>query len=267
MTEARPVTLYQETRLNLEPASIASSVNLTLPSSNSLGFRSRTSPKRRRLDQPTRHYDEATFTKNHIAIESDIHFRPHQKHQSHDPLPRTILWRILEDSTLLELQGVDLHTEQGDRPQSALTLRFKLPNALSPGGVAFAETRRDNAESSVIVFALTSQGEFYTLTLRSHAFVKPTFFDEPASGSAEWCKVSLPSVFSYRSAFRLNAQDDTKVWASLADGSLVRLQRQTNDDGTFGCHGCSHRRLTVILQPLGTKLSSRKADGKLLCVA
>ncbi|KAI9708280.1 MAG: hypothetical protein M1828_003009 [Chrysothrix sp. TS-e1954] len=222
--------LYQETRLNLEPASSHTTVDLELPASRSLGLASQGSPKRRRIERPSHSRDEATFASENIALEAGIHFRPSGDKTKAPQYPRNILWRILDDSTLLELQATDLAASRDESQRAALTLRFKLPNPLISRGVAFAEARDGPSDGSLVVFALTRRGELYTLSLSTQAFSDPHYLEDVQSGSAGWCRLATPSSLSYRTALRIMAKDEGEVWVSLNDGNLVRLCRPGNEN-------------------------------------
>ena len=155
MSPTRVARPYQETRLNLHPATSNTVVGIALPVPRSLSLSSQTSPKRRKGEGLECPQDESSFARDHLASESSIHFRsiPHTRSQSR--IPRTILWRVLDDRTVLELQATDLDAHQDEHRETVITLRFKLPNALVPGGIAFTESQTKNVDHPLVVFALT----------------------------------------------------------------------------------------------------------------
>jgi len=220
--------LYQETRLNLDSAFSTSTVDILLPAHSASAFAARISPKRRRLNAPAINYDEATFQKTHLASEGSIHFRPVDDNAKKTPSPRAILWRVLEERSVLELQAVDLWQDDIQATEPLLTLRVNFPSQIRPHGVCFAEKRADVTTPSAVAFVLTTSGELFTLDLRREIFTKP---DATTDGPQTWCTRSSPAPLSNRNPFKLFATSADDLWASLSDGSLVRLERKQGIDG------------------------------------
>jgi len=219
--------VYQETRLNLDAATSHSTVDILLPAHNATAFASRLSPKRRRLNNSTLTYDEETFQKTQLASEASIYFRPVQQIAKKNNAPRAILWRILEERTTLELQAVDLWQDDDSR-EPELTLRITFPEAIRPHGIALAEG--DNKDSpAAVAFVLTTSGDLYTLDLRREIFIRS---DIAIDGPKSWCDRSSGGTLSSRGAFKLFAKSANELWASLGDGSLVRLDRKQGLDGS-----------------------------------
>ncbi|KAI9661523.1 MAG: hypothetical protein M1831_003045 [Alyxoria varia] len=218
--------LYQETRVNLDPASPDHLVDILLPAHGSSSFSSRASPKRRRV-QTVFDSDETAFTQHNLASESSVHYRPTTKGDAPAPWPRSVLWRVLENGTLLELQGVDLYEESSETEGELLTLRFTFPSPICVGCVAISEIHRNGPSGGVIVFALTQQGELFELTLKNEAFVRTRFLETESTGNTRWCRTFAPSGLNFRSPHRLFAASDAELWISLTDGSLARLSRLT----------------------------------------
>ena len=166
---ATAIYSHRETRLNVDALSSQETIDIVLPSRST--FASRGTPKRRRV-APAIH-DESTFSKTHLASESSIHFRSLPNHPGFRPTPRAILWRVLEDRSVLELQAVDLFHDPPQKDQERLTIRFTFPDALAPTGIAFTEPDNGKAPQSFAVTALTRRGEIFQLSLRRDAFIKP----------------------------------------------------------------------------------------------
>ena len=225
MTQPVPAAcLYQETRVNLDPASPDHLVDILLPAHGSSSFSSRASPKRRRV-QTAFDSDETVFAQHNLASESSVHYRPAAKAEAANPWPRSILWRVLRNGTLLELQGVDLYEQSSATKGELLALQFTFPNPIYPSCVGIAEIHEDNASSGIVVFALTQQGELFELTLKNEAFVRPRFLETEGTGSTRWCRTFAPSGLNFRSPHRLLPASDSELWISLTDGSLARLNR------------------------------------------
>ena len=219
--------VYQETRLNLDAATSHSTVDILLPAHNATAFASRLSPKRRRLNNSTFTYDEETFQKIQLASESSIYFRPVSQNAKKSNAPRAILWRILEERTTLELQAVDLWQDDESR-EPELTLRITFPGTIRPHGIVMAEG--DNEDSpAAVAFVLTTSGDLYTLDLRREIFIRS---DIAVDGPKSWCDRSSGGTLSSRGAFKLLAKSANELWASLGDGSLVRLDRKQGLDGS-----------------------------------
>lgn len=218
--------LYQETRLNLDPA--LPPVELLVPSNNNSAsaFASRESPKRRRVERPSQAHDEEAFSGN-LATESSIHFRPHP-HDTKKPLrPSALLWRLLENRKVLELQAVELSQDRAEKHEAVLTLRLGFSDTIKPTGIAFAEDDTQDDAAALVVFVMTAIGELYTLTLKKEAFVPPGALRE----RSDWYKSCTPSALGYRTPVRLVARSAREVWVALGDGGMVRLERDHADDG------------------------------------
>ena len=167
--------------------------------------------------------DEATFAQQHLATESAIFFR-----EDPSAYPRAILWRVLEDSTLLELQSVDIYHELQDTKDAAVTLRFRFDSALIPLGVVF--TSKAGPQSAVVVHAITKAGDVITLTLRDEVFIRPKALEE-GQGASKWWNTHSPSALKIRQPYRITTWNAGKeLYVTLNDGSTVRLQ-QTETQG------------------------------------
>jgi hypothetical protein len=213
--KTKPVFLYTETRLNLQPAYPGSTVQLSLPNSSS-----NWNPlaQKRNIFHDAQTSDEASFSKHNLATESSIYFRNYERS------PRAFLWRVLDDRKLLEIQCVDLTHEERDS-EALLTLQLRFSKPLRPYGLAFSEhADRD----TLIVFALTTAGNLYTLT-----FVRDVFVHVKASEGMppDWCKVFTPPAFRISDPYRLSAVNEDQLFISLTDGGLLRLQRERGEDG------------------------------------
>lgn len=216
--------LYQETRLNLDPAYPNSVVNVQIPANNS--FSSRLSPKRRRIDHAPFGYDEATFANDNLAIESSFHFRPKAKHAKRDSGPRNLLWRVLDERKLLELQAVDLYQDKDEQKEPLLTLRFGFPEPIRPSGIAFAEKEGETGSHAFTVFVLTASEHIYEITLKREHFVKPDLLRDGTIRSSDWCKNFSPGSLRSGRTLGMLAKNDKELWLSRSDGALMRLENE-----------------------------------------
>ncbi|KAI9840020.1 MAG: hypothetical protein M1819_000212 [Sarea resinae] len=220
MARQEPFYLFKETRLTLEPTSSRSTIFIRLTARDGSNQSSRPNTKRSNVSDLTHAEDEAAFGRKHIATEASIYFRQNKSY------PRSFLWRILEDGKVLELQSADVNKAEREKPDATLRLRLGFPTALRPSGVALADTTEHDI---LTVFALTTNNDLYTLTLR------PRFFSDPAAlegNTTGWCKSFQPSSFSFRYPHRLIANSPLELLVSLHDGGLLRLTRKAGDDGS-----------------------------------
>jgi hypothetical protein len=217
--------LYRESRLNLDPAHSKSTIDILVPASSTSAFSSRPSPKRRRLNDAAPVYDEKTFQNGHLASDASIYFRPSHHELTKGRGPRAILWRVLEEGTVLELQAVDLWQDDDTR-EPDLTLRVSFSGTIRPHGVTFAERKAEGSSPHAVAFVLTTSGELFTLDLRREVFIKSEV------EVSTWCARSSIGALSSRNPFKLFASSDDELWASLGDGSLLRLDRKQGISGS-----------------------------------
>lgn len=221
--DSRAACLYQETRLSIGPPSSKAIVDVPVVTSSSSVFASRVSPKRRRVDQVRHTQDEAAFARSTLASESSIHFRQVEVNAA-VPLPRSVLWRVLDGNRTLELQPIDLYQDPPHEDEPFLTLRFELHGPVSPCAIAFSEQSEDDGPSTLLVFAVVQDGSLVTLSLRQEAFVKRGCLEIPTA-SSPWSNIRNIPAFAARKVYRIHATGKNVLWASLIDGSLVRLDR------------------------------------------
>jgi nuclear pore complex protein Nup160 len=222
MDQKIPLYGYKETRVDLEPLSQGSTVAIRLPSH---GGASRTTQKRSHIVKLSE--DEEIFKQRHLSTASSVY------HRAHHSSPRSILWRVLENSTVLSLQAVDISKdtakEEEHDPHTPVTLRLNFPNPILPSCIAFSDSRDRDTLS---VFVLTENYHLYTLTLR------PAHFHKNKSLEADidtWCKTYLSSAFSFKHPHRLVALTADELLVSLIDGGLLKLTRKSDGNGIAPC--------------------------------
>ena len=203
---------HSETRLSPDPT--AATVYLQLPSAGPFS-RSSSRAQRRVLDN-----DGVDYKGNRIASSASIYFRSRNRY------PRSILWRCIEQDRVLELRSVDLTKAEGETREARIVLNIAFPAEIRPYGVAVA----DAAEEDIIsVFAITTNNDLYTLSLKPNFFSKLTASEED---SDHWCKLFRPSSLSISGFFRLTANTSSEVLITLTDGRLVRLTKKQGEDGS-----------------------------------
>jgi nuclear pore complex protein Nup160 len=220
-----PIYGYKETRVDLQPSSQGSTVAIRLPTHGTSIFPSRTALKRSHVIEFPAAEDEEIFRQRHLATASSIY------HRAHHGSPRSILWRVLENSRVLSLQAVDIskdtlkHKKHAPAANSTITLRLNFPNPILPSCIAFSDSREHDTLS---VFVLTDNYHLYTLTLRPEHFQK----SEASDGNVgDWCKTYLSSAFSFKHPHRLVALSADELLISLIDGGLLKLTRKSGGDG------------------------------------
>ncbi|GAO15099.1 uncharacterized protein UV8b_02390 [Ustilaginoidea virens] len=207
--------LFKETRLNLEPPAPSSVVNIRVSS------KAATSRNQRRITDDTPIDDETTFRSKNLAVTASIY------HRKWHHTPRSLLWRVLEDDTVLSIRAVDVCMEEKS-PDSPLILNFNFDVPLMTGCVAFSDPEEHDA---LCVFVLDQTSQLYTFTLR------PEFFRKRAAIDAvlpELCKVHSPAGLSFKSPHRLVAVTADILLITASDGGMIRLDKAKNDDSSPG---------------------------------
>lgn len=204
--------LHKETRLNLEPPALSSVATIRVPSASSQarGYR--------KLTRDNSVEDETTFRYKNLATTSSIYHR-----QWHDS-PRSFLWRILEDGTLLSIRAVDV-CRKANAADAPMILNFHFEVPIQTGCVAFADSEEHDALS---VFVLDQAYQLYWFTLRPDYFRKRAAVD---AGLSELCKVQSPAGLGFKHPHRLVAVNTECLLITVNDGGMIRLDRTK-------CHEC-----------------------------
>ncbi|GBF59493.1 nucleoporin [Trichophyton mentagrophytes] len=164
--------------------------------------------------------DEDAFAKRYLASQSSIYFRKRKTY------PRSFFWRVIEDSTCLELRAVDLTKSSQDHHESNVAIRLEFEDAIVPHGVALADVE---GHESLSVFVLLRSKQLYTFTMRPEYFRKLELIDENIN---DWCKTCSPAPLGFSFPHRLYAASPYELFISIDSGSLLRLTRKVGDDGS-----------------------------------
>jgi len=216
MNNSQAPYLFTEARLNIEPASSDSTLHISTETSSAFSSR-----KRARLDDEE--LDEEAYSRKHIATESSIFFRRQAR------VPRSFLWRVLDDRKVLQIQCVDLVQPGKARQESNLTFSITFSSPIRPNGVAFADSENTDA---LDVFVLTSSYTIHTFCLRKDLLLRKT---APSTNDLEpstLFKTYTPSSFSFRYPYKLVAISSLELLVSLHDGGLLRLERKAGENGS-----------------------------------
>ncbi|KAI1104187.1 nucleoporin Nup120/160-domain-containing protein [Jackrogersella minutella] len=198
---------YKETRLNLEPSSSSYIVDIELPTTTSQA----------RVPRKTTKSGKA-IAKNDSsrATTSSIYYRKHHN------FPKSFLWRILEDDTVLSIRTIDICRSK-KTSDANLILNFHFQNSIIPTCVAFCDPPDHDALS---IFVIDTANQLYTLFLRPDSFRKRSFVE---TGLGDSCKIVQPNTFykSFKHPYRLVAVNCDQLVVTLSDGGHVRFDRNT----------------------------------------
>jgi nuclear pore complex protein Nup160 len=207
---------FKETRLNLEPSSAASIVHIRVPSpSSNSRANGRKSTKTYEASE-----DENGFRLKNLAIASSVYHR-----LWHDS-PRSFLWRVLDDGTILNLRAIDV-CKQEKAAEAPLILNFHFSAPIQPSCVAFSDPKEHDA---LYIFVLDTSNYLYSFSLRPDAFRKRSAIE---SGLGETCKVYLPAAFGFKHPHRLVAATADQILVTMHDGGVVKFDRNKSHDCTF----------------------------------
>ncbi|PYI12595.1 hypothetical protein BO78DRAFT_465735 [Aspergillus sclerotiicarbonarius CBS 121057] len=212
--------IYKDTRVDLRPYSPNTVVNIPIPTQANTQSRARfaisTTPSR---DEPVAK-DEDEFSRRYLATQGSIYFRKRNVY------PRTFLWRVVDDSKVLEVQCVDLTKAGIEHHEYNVTLRLEFGEEIVPSGVDFSDLEDHEALS---VFVITASKHLHTLTLRPEFFRRTASIDDNIS---DWCKTCIPAPLTFSFPHRLHASSPLELFISLDNGALLRLTRKSGDDGS-----------------------------------
>ena len=210
--------LFKETQTDLEPAYPGSVIQIQVPSTSTFSVRPR--QQRRILRSASICKDEDSYNQNHLAASSSFYFGKVKRY------PRSFLWRVLQEGRVLELRSVDLSKKNGETREASYTVQLHFASTIKPNGVALTDTEE---QDSLSVFALTKGNDLYTLTIRKDFFCHAAASEEDVS---RWCKVARPATFTISTPHSLIAGNSELLIISLADGRLLQLTRNKEDDGS-----------------------------------
>jgi nuclear pore complex protein Nup160 len=205
--------LYKEARLNLEPSS-ASTVVQILVAPQSSSYRSNGArPSSNPADE------EKAYRAKNLATASSIYYRKH--HAS----PRGILWRVLENDTVLSLRAADVCRQEKDA-EAPLVLNLRFPSPIRAPCIGFADPEGHDA---LCVYVVDTANQLYSITLRQDHFKKRTTNDGGALGDA--VRVWSPPGFGFKHPHRLAVVNPDQLIVTMHDGGILRFDRNRSHDG------------------------------------
>lgn len=206
--------VYKETRLNLEPQSASSTVQLRVPATRTSSH-SRSSS--RITNDGSVSEDEKTYRVKNLATASSIYRRKH-----HDS-PRSFLWRVLENDTVLSIRAADVCKRQKE-PDATLVLQLRFASPLRTSCIGFADCAEHDA---VTVFAVDHANVLHSITLRPDAFRRRSVTDN----FSEACKSYSPPGFGFKYPHRLVAVSPDQLIVTMHDGGILRFDRNKSHEG------------------------------------
>ncbi|KAI0437823.1 nucleoporin Nup120/160-domain-containing protein [Xylaria telfairii] len=208
MASREPPTFFKETRLNLDPSSSAFVVDVQLPSV------ANPSKNRRPANGSARsNGNDGALRAQGCAAASAVYHRRHHQY------PRSFLWRVLEDNSILSLRTVDV-CKPDRAPDANLILNFHFPHAIRPACVALSDPPDHDA---LAVFVLDEAGQLYSLFLRPDSFRKRSFVE---AGMGDACKIfNVNALQSFKTPYRLTAVNTDQLIVTLTDGGHIRLDK------------------------------------------
>ncbi|KAH8884026.1 hypothetical protein GQ53DRAFT_409523 [Thozetella sp. PMI_491] len=210
--------LYKETRLDLEPASASSVVQLRIApqsTANRLSSALRSSISGKGVGE-----DESAWQGKHLATASSIFDRKH--HGS----PRSILWRVLENGTVLSLQAADICKKQKEADAN-LVLHIRFSSPIRPSCIGFADPEDHDA---LYVFVIDQGNQLHSLAFRPDVFRKRTAVE----GLGDFCKSYSPPGFGFKHPHRLVAVSPNQLIVTMHDGGILRFDKNRSHDANGG---------------------------------
>jgi nuclear pore complex protein Nup160 len=207
--------LFKETRLNLEPSSPSVIINIQVPR---LANQGRSANRRAVNGDSNATEEEIEFRRKNLATASSI------SHRLWHDSPRSFLWRVIEDGTILSVRAVDV-CKQERESDAPLILNFHFSVPIIPSCIALADPKDHDA---LCIFVLDETYHLHYISLRPDAFRKRSTME---TGFSEICKSYLPPVFGFKHPHRMVAVSADQLVVMLTDGGLVRLDRNKAHDG------------------------------------
>ncbi|KAL4812401.1 nucleoporin Nup120/160-domain-containing protein [Aspergillus spinulosporus] len=212
--------IYKDTQVDLRPYSPSTIVNIPIPTQTGSQNRARLTISSLTDFVESTAKDEDEFARRYIATQGSVYFRKRNVY------PRAFLWRVVNESKVLEIQCVDLTKGGIENHEYNITLRLDFQERILPSGVALADLEDHDVLN---LFVITASKELHTLALRPEFFRKQASIDQNIS---DWCKSYIPAPLAFSYPHRLYASSPLELFISLDSGALLRLTRRAADDGS-----------------------------------
>ncbi|KAH6626016.1 nucleoporin Nup120/160-domain-containing protein [Chaetomium sp. MPI-SDFR-AT-0129] len=197
--------LYKETRLNLEPTSQSTTIQIRVAPQSAYG-RSSTTRSGSSAD------DERGYRSKSLATASSIYYRKH--HHS----PRGFVWRVLDNGNTLSLRVADVWKQEKES-DAPLILNLRFPAAIRPSCVGFADYEDSDA---LCVYVVDHANQLWSLVLRPDHFRKRAATE---SGLGDACKSYSPPGFGFKHPHRLAVVGPDQLIITMHDGGILKFER------------------------------------------
>lgn len=214
MTDRSACHLFKQTRVNLDWTEKRPTTTIDVPLPGHPGRSSRSLDLRKRAKHQEHPDTEEKFKFAHHASSASIYYRPAER------FPRSILWRLVEDSHVLSISAVDF-TKPESHAELETTFRFVFPEPIQPGTVGFADAP---TRDELVVYALTRDGVLYTLSLTPD-FIQRNSFLKRGAQTSSFCTTYCPSAFTLHSPHFLLPINHESLLIPLQDGNILKLVR------------------------------------------
>ncbi|GAB1311256.1 Nucleoporin Nup120/160-domain-containing protein [Madurella fahalii] len=201
--------LYKEARLNLEPASPSSIIQVRVAPQGAYG---RSSSTRTAVAD-----DEKGYRSKNLATASSIYYR------KHNSSPRGFLWRVLDNSSVLSIRVADV-CKQEKEVDALLILNLRFPAAIRTSCIGFADPQDHDA---LCVFVVDYSNQLYSITLRPDHFRKRAATD---GGLGDACKSYSPPGFGFKHPHRLAVVNPDQLIVTMHDGGILRFDRNRSHE-------------------------------------
>lgn len=198
--------LYKETRLNLEPTSQSTTIQIRVAPQSAYG-RSSTSRSGSSAD------DERGYRSKSLATASSIYYRKHHHHS-----PRGFVWRVLDSGNTLSLRVADVWKQEKES-DAPLILNLRFPAAIRPSCVGFADYEDSDA---LCVYVVDHANQLWSLLLRPDHFRKRAATE---GGLGDACKSYSPPGFGFKHPHRLAVVDPDQLIITMHDGGILKVDR------------------------------------------
>ncbi|KAK7206556.1 nucleoporin Nup120/160-domain-containing protein [Myxozyma melibiosi] len=225
-----PERTLKEASLCVDPLNLKMpTTDLIAPSSSSASASFARDPvaRNRRHFPPTGVQDgadaEEAYTHKCVASQSGVFHRASVA--GTDPVPRSILWRVLESGTVLDLVPVDpVFSSALSSQVEAHRIRIHFPGPIRQSCVVLSDDPSSGeGEDALVVDVLTDSLMLYSFHLSSRSFLQ----DWERRPSSEWCHVLESAHFNLRPPLYMDKGPvgSGSLIFSLMDGGLMRLDR------------------------------------------
>jgi nuclear pore complex protein Nup160 len=207
--------VYKETRLNLEPQSASSIVQVQVSSANGLNP---SRPSSHRTSGISLSAEEKAYRIKNLATASSIYTRKSRAS------PRSFLWRVLDNDTVLSIRVADVCKKQKES-DATLILHIRFSSPLRTSCIGFADSAEHDA---LTVFAIDYANNLHAITLRPDVFRKRSVTD---GGLGDAVKTHSPPGFGFKHPHRLVAVTPDQFIVTMHDGGILRFDKNKSQDG------------------------------------